>query len=130
MSSDDSKLAEYTGEEVAQHNDKKDPWLAIGGRVYAVKDYMASHPGGAEVLYKSAGKEDSTDDFQQIGHGANAREVMKKYAVGKVAGAELMSDEDLAGAKGEGSKWLIFAILAVVMAYFYMSKMKKAEQVA
>jgi len=125
MSADDSQLKQYTGEEVAAHNDKKDPWLAIGGRVYAVGPYMASHPGGAEVLVKSAGKQDSTDDFQQIGHGANAREVMKKYCVGKVDGAELMTDDQLSGSQDGGSKWLIFAILAVVMAYFYMTKMKK-----
>lgn len=130
MSTDDSQLKVYTADEVVAHNDAKDPWLAIGGRVYAVKDYAASHPGGAEVLQRSAGKPDSTMDFQQIGHGKNAREVMKKYCVGKVKDAHLMDDEELAGKGGEGSKWLIFLILGIVMAYFYMTKMKNKAATA
>ena len=107
MSSDD-QLKVITKEELAKHNTKSDPWLAVGGRVYAVKDYMSQHPGGAEVLYEKAGS-DATTDFIQIGHGSNARELMKKYCIGRLDGAELMSDEDLAGKSGgEGSKYALF----------------------
>eukprot|EP01061_Rhynchopus_euleeides_P039237 TRINITY_DN67329_c0_g1_i1.p2 TRINITY_DN67329_c0_g1~~TRINITY_DN67329_c0_g1_i1.p2 ORF type:complete len:131 (+),score=69.05 TRINITY_DN67329_c0_g1_i1:74-466(+) len=126
MSSEDAQLKVITQEQLSKKNSKEDPWLAIGGRVYAVKDYMPEHPGGAEVLFEKAGS-DATPDFIQIGHGSNARELMKKYCVGKLEGAELMSDEELAGKSGgEGSKWLIFAILAVVIAYFYMNKYRKS----
>lgn len=122
---DDSKLKEITKEELSKHNSKDDPWMAIGGRVYAIKDYMDSHPGGAEVLMEKAGL-DGTEDFKQIGHGSNARALMKKYVIGKLQGETLLSDEELANQSGgEGSKWLIFAILAVVMAYVYMNKYKK-----
>eukprot|EP01059_Diplonema_ambulator_P009665 TRINITY_DN195_c0_g1_i1.p1 TRINITY_DN195_c0_g1~~TRINITY_DN195_c0_g1_i1.p1 ORF type:complete len:146 (+),score=77.30 TRINITY_DN195_c0_g1_i1:56-439(+) len=124
MSKDDSQLKEITKVELGMHNSKEDPWMAIGGRVYAIKDYMGQHPGGAEVLMEKAGM-DGTEDFKQIGHGKNARELMKKYCIGKLQGETLLSDEDLAGkAGGEGSKWLIFAILAVIMAYVYMNKYK------
>eukprot|EP01064_Diplonema_japonicum_P027580 TRINITY_DN400_c0_g1_i5.p1 TRINITY_DN400_c0_g1~~TRINITY_DN400_c0_g1_i5.p1 ORF type:complete len:169 (+),score=69.71 TRINITY_DN400_c0_g1_i5:69-509(+) len=122
---DDSKLKEITEEELSKHNSHEAPWLAIGGRVYKIKKYMSQHPGGAEVLLEKAGS-DATEEFKQIGHGSNARELMKKYCIGKLQGATLMSDEDLTNKSGgEGSKWLIFAILAVIMAYIYMNKYKK-----
>ncbi|KAJ9452601.1 Cytochrome b5 [Diplonema papillatum] len=123
MSLDDSKLATFTEADLKKHNTKEEPWLLIGGRVYNVKDYMVKHPGGVEVLVEKAGT-DATEDFKQIGHGPTARNEMKKYCVGKIEGQELLSEEDLAGKTGgEGSKYLIFAIIFVVIAFLYMKKM-------
>jgi hypothetical protein len=38
---------------VAQHTSSADAWLSIGGQVYDVSDFLAQHPGGAEVLLQA-----------------------------------------------------------------------------
>eukprot|EP01060_Flectonema_neradi_P007397 TRINITY_DN1513_c3_g1_i1.p1 TRINITY_DN1513_c3_g1~~TRINITY_DN1513_c3_g1_i1.p1 ORF type:complete len:134 (+),score=38.53 TRINITY_DN1513_c3_g1_i1:63-464(+) len=123
LSEDDSKLKTITEAELAAHSDvKTNLWLAIGGRVYDVNEYKDQHPGGIEALEQLRGK-DATDGFKHVGHGSGAKAEMKKLCIGKLEGATLLTDEELSPSGGEGSKWLIFAILAVVLAYFYMKKM-------
>ncbi|TYI16030.1 hypothetical protein ES332_A08G227600v1 [Gossypium tomentosum] len=46
----------------SQHNNAKDCWLLIGGKVYNVT-FLEDHPGGDEVLLSATGK-DATDDFE------------------------------------------------------------------
>eukprot|EP01059_Diplonema_ambulator_P000696 TRINITY_DN1055_c3_g1_i3.p1 TRINITY_DN1055_c3_g1~~TRINITY_DN1055_c3_g1_i3.p1 ORF type:complete len:119 (+),score=17.02 TRINITY_DN1055_c3_g1_i3:51-359(+) len=95
MSRDDSQLRGITRDELRSHS-KEDPWIAIGGRVYAVKEYLKEHPGGVAVLMEKAGL-DATEDFKQIGHGKSARELMKSYCIGRLEGETLLPEEDLAG---------------------------------
>ncbi len=52
-----------TAQEVAQHNTAQDAWLVIRGVVYDVSAYAKSHPGGAGLLLKLAGK-DATKSFE------------------------------------------------------------------
>ena len=116
MSHDDSKLKTITQGELEKKNRKEDPWLAIGGRVYAVKDYMSQHPGGAEILFEKAGK-DATQDFIDIGHGKNAQELLKKYCIGKLEGARLMTEDEFSKQGGEGSK---YGLPPTPVAYFFI----------
>ncbi|KAK8718258.1 hypothetical protein V6N13_045499 [Hibiscus sabdariffa] len=60
-----------------------DCWLLISGKVYDVTQFLEEHPGGDEVLLAASGK-DATDDFEDVGHSDDARELMKKYCIGEV----------------------------------------------
>lgn len=45
------------------------------------------HPGGEEVLLEQAGK-DATENFEDVGHSTDARELMKKYKIGELIESE------------------------------------------
>ncbi|KAE8695823.1 Cytochrome b5 isoform E [Hibiscus syriacus] len=47
------------------------------------KTSSEEHLGGDEVLLAASGK-DATDDFENVGHSDDARELMKKYLTGEV----------------------------------------------
>ncbi|KAK9743206.1 hypothetical protein RND81_03G224200 [Saponaria officinalis] len=79
MSSDQK----YKLEEVAKHNTKNDCWLVINSKVYNVTPFLDDHPGGDDVLLTSTGK-DATDDFEDVGHSDNAREMLNDYYVGDI----------------------------------------------
>ncbi|KAF5736649.1 cytochrome b5 [Tripterygium wilfordii] len=78
---DDAKV--FTLAQVSEHNDSKDCWLIIDGKVYDVTKFLDDHPGGDEVLLSATGK-DATDDFEDVGHSTSAREMMDQFFVGDV----------------------------------------------
>ncbi|KAG5042708.1 hypothetical protein JHK87_006623 [Glycine soja] len=69
--------------EVSQHNNAKDCWLVIHGKVYNVTKFLEDHPGGDEVLLSSTGK-DATNDFEDIGHSTSAVAMMDEFYVGDI----------------------------------------------
>ncbi|KAF7845552.1 cytochrome b5 [Senna tora] len=73
----------YTLAEVSQHNNSKDCWLIIDGKVYNVTKFLEDHPGGDEVLISATGK-DATDDFEDVGHSTSAKAMMDEYYVGDI----------------------------------------------
>lgn len=46
--------------------------------------FSFQHPGGEEVLLEQAGK-DATEQFEDVGHSSDAREMMTKYKIGELA---------------------------------------------
>nr|UUV61161.1 CYB5 [Stevia rebaudiana] len=80
MASDPKK---FVFNDVIVHNKTKDCWLIINGKVYDVTPFMEDHPGGDEVLLAATGK-DATDDFEDVGHSDDARDMMDKYYIGEV----------------------------------------------
>jgi cytochrome b involved in lipid metabolism len=40
----------YTLTEVSSHNSASDCWMAIGGKVYNVTDFVGKHPGGPSII--------------------------------------------------------------------------------
>ncbi|PWY85998.1 hypothetical protein BO70DRAFT_333933 [Aspergillus heteromorphus CBS 117.55] len=54
-----------TREEVEKHSTRESCWVAIHGSVYDVTDFIDSHPGGAHVILRCAGK-DATADFDSV----------------------------------------------------------------
>ncbi|CAP80956.1 Pc12g13290 [Penicillium rubens Wisconsin 54-1255] len=54
-----------TRQEINQHNNQESCWVAIHGAVYDVTDFLDSHPGGAAVILRCAGK-DATGDFDSV----------------------------------------------------------------
>ncbi|PIA48809.1 hypothetical protein AQUCO_01300025v1 [Aquilegia coerulea] len=73
----------HSFEDVATHNQTKDCWLIISGKVYDVTPFMDDHPGGDEVLLAATGK-DATNDFVDVGHSDSARDMMDKYYIGEI----------------------------------------------
>ncbi|KAI5476162.1 hypothetical protein MNV49_000380 [Pseudohyphozyma bogoriensis] len=65
----------YTLKDVEAHNSKTDAWIVIEGGVYDVSSFLDDHPGGKQILLKSAGK-DSTEAF----HKFHAPSVLSKTA--------------------------------------------------
>ncbi|KAF5183553.1 Cytochrome b5 [Thalictrum thalictroides] len=59
--------------------------IQYGSMVLNVTKFLEEHPGGAEVLIDSAGK-DATKDFDIIGHSKAAKSMLLKYQVGVVEG--------------------------------------------
>ena len=43
--------------------------------------YFLQHPGGEEILVENSGKI-STEEFEDVGHSSDAREMMKEYYIG------------------------------------------------
>ena len=90
---------EYTPAEIALHNSVSATWMIIHGKVYDVHAFMEDHPGGPEILTQHAGK-DATQDFEETFHSASAREQLKDYCIGRVAGYDGPEDAALGGKKG------------------------------
>ncbi|KAI5448979.1 hypothetical protein NCC49_005712 [Naganishia albida] len=51
--------------EVAKHGTKEDCWVVIGGQVWDMTNFLQSHPGGAQPILRSAGK-DATAIFNAL----------------------------------------------------------------
>lgn len=58
-------------------------YLELLLQAYDVTEFLEEHPGGDEVLLLAAEK-DATDDFEDVGHSDDAKELLKKYCVGEV----------------------------------------------
>lgn len=71
--------------ELARHASASDCWMAIGGSVYALTDYVPAHPTPPAVMTRWCGK-DATQAFETKGgageHSAAAREMLASYRVG------------------------------------------------
>ncbi|KAJ2940774.1 hypothetical protein O0L34_g14886 [Tuta absoluta] len=74
---------QYTRKEVAELGSPKKVLFIIDNVVYDVNAFLDEHPGGHEVLTNVAGK-DASEDFDDIGHSLDAKELMKKYVVGEL----------------------------------------------
>ncbi|KAJ9539098.1 hypothetical protein OSB04_031831 [Centaurea solstitialis] len=81
MTSLEAKILSF--EEVSKHNQKSDCWLIISGKVYDVTKFLDDHPGGDDVLVLATEK-DATEDFEDVGHSQDAKDIMKKYYVGEI----------------------------------------------
>eukprot|EP00961_Rhodomonas_salina_P206529 2788288-Rhodomonas_salina.1 len=80
-----SGLKKISMEELNKHKTKDSTWLAVGGKVYDVTEYLQDHPGGEEIILENTGG-DATDQFEDVGHSAGARDVMEKYLIGELEG--------------------------------------------
>ncbi|KAI9598965.1 cytochrome b5 [Syncephalis fuscata] len=76
-------MATITLQEISKHNNKKNLWVALHGKVYDISNFVEEHPGGEEVLLEQAGL-DCTEAFEDVGHSEEAREMLEKYFVGEL----------------------------------------------
>mmetsp|Transcript_32455 Transcript_32455/g.48044 ORF Transcript_32455/g.48044 Transcript_32455/m.48044 type:complete len:183 (-) Transcript_32455:259-807(-) len=73
----------YTMCQLRRHDNTDSAWLTVGDTIYDATSYIANHPGGKmSILKKAGGKADCTIDFDF--HSKNARNLWKKYKVGKL----------------------------------------------
>lgn len=68
--------------ELAKHNNAKDAWIAIKGRVYDVTDFVTLHPGG-DIILTAAGC-DATDVFAAFHSSTSAATMLPPLCVGSL----------------------------------------------
>merc|ERR1712178_460072 len=82
---EDDEVAEggnfFSKEEVAKHNNAKDCWVILDGKVLNVTSFLKDHPGGELAIVTFAGK-DATEEFNMI----HPPDVIGKYAPDAVIG--------------------------------------------
>ncbi|KAH8666637.1 putative cytochrome b5 [Xylariales sp. PMI_506] len=74
---------EFTYQDVAEHNTKKDLYMVIHDKVYDCSKFVDEHPGGEEVLL-DVGGQDATEAFEDVGHSDEARETLEQLLVGEL----------------------------------------------
>ncbi|CAH0717433.1 unnamed protein product, partial [Brenthis ino] len=92
----DKKL--FTRKEIETRNSSIDAVFVIDNEVYDITKFLDDHPGGHEVLLNVAGK-DASEDFDDVGHSTDAKEMMKKFCIGEVV------DEDKVELKKHNINW-------------------------
>ncbi|XP_026758279.1 cytochrome b5 [Galleria mellonella] len=90
----------FTRKEIAERNNKNDAVFIIDNNVFDVTKFLDEHPGGHEVLLGVAGK-DATEDFNDVGHSLDAKELMVKYKIGTLV------DEDRVEVKKQSVTWTV-----------------------
>ena len=50
-------LRGYRLEEIRQHRTEHDAWAVFNGKVYNITPYLHYHPGGADIMWKAAGRD-------------------------------------------------------------------------
>ncbi|CAH0405545.1 unnamed protein product [Chilo suppressalis] len=95
-----AEVKKFTRKEIAASDAKTAARFIINNHVYDVSQFLDEHPGGHEVLVNAVGK-DATEDFDDIGHSIDAKELMKKYRIGELV------DEDKTNTNNSGGnvKW-------------------------
>ncbi|XP_037661923.1 cytochrome b5 [Choloepus didactylus] len=116
----------YTLEEIQKHNHSKSTWIILHYQVYDVTKFLEEHPGGEEVLREQAGG-DATENFEDIGHSTDARELSKTFIIGELHPddrSKLVKPSDTLITTVEShsswwANWVIPAISALVVALMY-----------
>jgi len=97
----DSEAKVYRLEDVKDHNiskgEKKSIWTVIHDKVYDITPFLDEHPGGEEILIENAGL-DASENFEDVGHSSDAREMLKDYYIGE------LHDDDKTGSSDAGPK--------------------------
>uniref|UniRef100_A0A8C0D9I7 Cytochrome b5 n=1 Tax=Balaenoptera musculus TaxID=9771 RepID=A0A8C0D9I7_BALMU len=112
----DKAVKYYTLEEIQKHNDSKSTWLILHYKVYDLTKFLEEHPGGEEVLREQAGG-DATENFEDVGHSTDARELSKTFIIGELHPETLITTID--SNSSWWTNWVIPAISALVVALMY-----------
>lgn len=136
-----SDLKEFTYQDVAEHNTKKDIYVVIHDVVYDSTKFVDEHPGGEEVLLDVAGQ-DASEAFEDVGHSDEARETLEQLKVGvlkrqpgdpspKASAPGAVSPAASTGqATGLGIGVYAFLVVGGAVAYFAYQYLQQQEQKA
>jgi len=115
MATSEGEVKKFSLKEVSEHNSNKSTWLVIHDDIFDVTKFLDEHPGGEEVLLEQAGK-DATENFEDVGHSTDARELMKEYKVGTLTEQDRKNTQDkgpkpwASGGSDSSSDWKTWAI--------------------
>uniref|UniRef100_A0A8C9CG35 Cytochrome b5 n=1 Tax=Phocoena sinus TaxID=42100 RepID=A0A8C9CG35_PHOSS len=112
----DKAVKYYTLEEIQKHNHSKSTWLILHYKVYDLTKFLEEHPGGEEVLREQAGG-DATENFEDVGHSTDARELSKTFIIGELHPETLITT--INSNSSWWTNWVIPAISALVVALMY-----------
>merc|ERR1712203_571985 len=133
MDTDTTQVKVYKLVEVAEHNkskgEEKSIWTVIHDKVYDITKFLDEHPGGEEILIENAGI-DATENFEDVVHSSDAREMLEEYYVGD------LHPDDKTGSTDRGSKswgaspaaveeestwssWFVALIMALAASFLY-----------
>lgn len=88
----------FRKEEIAEHKNKNSCWIILHDKVYDVSKFLDEHPGGEEVLLEQSGT-DATENFEDVGHSTDARDLLPEYLIGEV------HPDDRSARKVDERKW-------------------------
>ncbi|XP_037077598.1 cytochrome b5-like isoform X2 [Pollicipes pollicipes] len=117
----------FSLKEVEQHvgEQKKDVWIVIHDRVYNVTGFLDEHPGGEEVLKDMAGKV-ATENFEDVGHSTDARELMRKYEIGELTEEDKLHTKEKKftwaapqETSSSGWSWMVPVLAALLFSLLY-----------
>merc|ERR1712018_1067889 len=121
----------FTLEEVQKHKsgkgDDKSVWFVLHDKVYDVTKFLDEHPGGEEILVENSGKI-STEEFEDVGHSTDAREMMKEYFIGELQEADRKGTVDTGpkswatnnkAEEGGWTSWILPVVLALAASFVY-----------
>lgn len=122
----DKDVKYYTLEEIQKHKDSKSTWVILHHKVYDLTKFLEEHPGGEEVLREQAGG-DATENFEDVGHSTDARELSKTYVIGELHPDDRSkiakpSDTLITTVESNSSwwtNWVIPAVTALTVALMY-----------
>lgn len=128
----DKTVKYYTLEEIRKHNHSKSTWVVLHQKVYDLTKFLEEHPGGEEVLREQAGG-DATEDFEDVGHSSDAREMSKTFIIGELhpddRGKITKPSETLLTTVDSNSSWwtnwvipAISVLVIALMYHFYMAE--------
>lgn len=77
---------QFTREEIEKHDNAKDCWIVVDGKVYDATSVIDWHPGGAAAITGHAGKvhQETSDEFASI-HDGYAYQKLKECILGVVS---------------------------------------------
>ncbi|KAM3163530.1 Cytochrome b5 heme-binding domain-containing protein [Lachancea thermotolerans] len=71
-----------TKAQLQKHNTAEDCWCVLNQRVYCVSSYLDFHPGGAEILLRTAAGKDATALFNKYHRWVNYERLLETCLVG------------------------------------------------
>jgi len=121
-----AELKVYRMSDIKGHNSVKSTWVVIHNKVYDITKFLEEHPGGEEVLLEQGGQ-DSSEAFEDVGHSADAREMLQQFLVGELhpddRAKPAQKDKFVTTGRSDkasgGSNWVIPAVIVIGLALVY-----------